>query len=323
MKKILIWLSLVILSSCNQNRSPASILSDPDWESPGTYSLQLLVNNHQRTAMIHIPECVGSDPLAVVFMFHGGGGTAAAAIEETGWIKQAEESCFFAVFPEGLPPDPSKKASFLTNPQRWNDGSGRFNQGVDEVEFISQLLGELEKNLAIDPQMIFATGFSNGASMAFQVGEEMGDQFSAIAPVAGALWNQNVQLEQPVSLLYITGMDDPLNPLEGGVPRFIFQNKPRRFEKEKPPVSGHLQYWAESLACNPIPSKTEPSNDVYKISYRSCSNNATLEAYLIAGLGHAWPGGDSILPALLVGKTSNSLEATPVIWDFFQANSRR
>lgn len=107
MKKILIWLSLVILSSCNQNRSPASTLSDLDWESPGTYSIQLMVNNRQRTAMIHVPECVGGDPLAVVFMFHGSGGTA-AAIEETGRIKQAEESLFCGL-PGRTAPKPVKE----------------------------------------------------------------------------------------------------------------------------------------------------------------------------------------------------------------------
>ena len=40
------------------------------------------------------------------------------------------------------------------------------------------------------------------------------------------------------------------------------------------------------------------------------------------GLGHIWPGGKNRLPEKWVGKPSDSLNATDVIWEFFKAHPR-
>jgi len=48
--------------------------------------------------------------------------------------------------------------------------------------------GDKEGFLAVDRRRLYATGFSNGASMAFRVGSELSARFAAIAPFAGALW---------------------------------------------------------------------------------------------------------------------------------------
>ena len=46
------------------------------------------------------------------------------------------------VYPEGLPEDRERRASFSSNPRLWNDGSGRFNQDLDDIEFGQILLEE-------------------------------------------------------------------------------------------------------------------------------------------------------------------------------------
>ncbi len=44
--------------------------------------------------------------------------------------------------------------------------------------------------------------------------------------------------------------------------------------------------------------------------------------YTIEDAGHTWPGGFSLLPRWLVGKTTNKIKATDVIWEFFLRNTR-
>ena len=109
------------------------------------------------------------------------------------------------IFPNGVPPDPDKPASFIGNPQTWNDGSERFNSEIDDVGFISRIVENTKDDFRIDPRRIYAAGFSNGASLAFLVGIQLNETIAAIAPVAGALWVEDFVLESPVSLLYITG----------------------------------------------------------------------------------------------------------------------
>ncbi|MDP7033340.1 MAG: hypothetical protein QF752_02490 [Planctomycetota bacterium] len=45
--------------------------------------------------------------------------------------------------------------------------------------------------------------------------------------------------------------------------------------------------------------------------------------YPVKGMGHVWPDGKNFLPERLVGKPSDRLLATDVIWRFFQKRSRR
>ena len=43
----------------------------------------------------------------------------------------------------------------------------------------------------------------------------------------------------------------------------------------------------------------------------------------VDGMGHTWAGGRSLLPERMVGKSSNSISATDVIWEFFRDQAPR
>jgi poly(3-hydroxybutyrate) depolymerase len=40
----------------------------------------------------------------------------------------------------------------------------------------------------------------------------------------------------------------------------------------------------------------------------------------VAKGGHSWPGGEA-MPAFIVGKTTPDVDATRLMWDFFQRHS--
>jgi len=44
--------------------------------------------------------------------------------------------------------------------------------------------------------------------------------------------------------------------------------------------------------------------------------------YVIDGGGHSWPGASQDLPVFMVGKASQNMDATKVIWEFFQKHRR-
>lgn len=326
MKGRMLWISLafLLLPACLlAGEQPPEALSEIDSTTAGTSRREILIGERTREYLLHLPSCA-PDPegYPVVFFYHGGGGTARSAVQQTGWVNQAEDACFLAVFPEGLPRDPSRRSSFLNNPQTWNDGSGRFNANGDDLLFTEMVLDTLAVQLPVDQTRIYASGFSNGASMAFRVGIDLEEKFAAVAPVAGALWLEDVKLDQPVSLIYLTGTADSFNPLEGGPPRLAFRRRPRKGEKAKPPVENHLKSWADALACDPTPVERSALPEFKVIDYTNCNQQAGLRAYLIEGLGHTWPGGERLLPAFLVGNTSQAVDATAVIWEFFDAHPK-
>ena len=158
--------------------------------------------------------------------------------------------------------------------------------------------------------------------MSFRVGAELPDRIAAIAPVAGALWFDPPMFRQPVSMCYITGTADPLNLIEGGVPKLATGASDRVRAKPKPPVRDSILKWAKALGCPAAPASTSDANGVRTETYSPGLGAAEVVYFAVDGLGHTWAGGRSLLPQSMVGKTSDKLKATDVIWEFFQKHAR-
>ena len=165
----------------------------PQTMHPGDNKIELPFDGLKRGYIVHVPPGYdGVTRVPVVIMLHGGGGKARGAMAETGWSAKADKENFLVVYPEGVARNPERHASFLFNPQTWNDGSGRENlaaaqKKIDDVGFLNAMLDDMGTRLRMDPRRIYVTGFSNGASMAFRAGRElrlMRTGFSALSPEA-------------------------------------------------------------------------------------------------------------------------------------------
>ncbi|MEW6184626.1 MAG: alpha/beta fold hydrolase [Thermodesulfobacteriota bacterium] len=292
---------------------------------PGTHKVSFSVKGTERTYLIHVPASYNpQNPMPLVIMLHGGGGTGRAAMWETGWAEKAEKEGFLSAFPNAMAADPAKQSHFSRNPQLWNDGSGRFYSGQkapDDVGFIAAMLDDLSKRYPYNKGRVFVTGFSNGASMSFLAAAKMPERIASIAPVAGALWFDPPKLKPPVSMCYITGTADPLNIIEGGVPKLATGGSDRVRAKPKPPVRESILRWAKALDCPEVPKISE-GNGVRTETYSPGLEGSEVVYISVEGLGHTWPGGRSLLPEYMVGKTTNKIKAVDVIWAFFLKHSR-
>jgi polyhydroxybutyrate depolymerase len=290
---------------------------------PGHQRVSVLVGGLERQFVLHLPAGdVGGHPKALVIMLHGMGGTAANAVRETGWSAKADAEGFVVAYPDATRPDMTQPANFRRNPQAWSDGSGRFHSGqtpVDDTAFIRALIDHVAAKHAVDARRIFVTGFSNGASMVFRIGAEMADRVAAIAPVAGASWAETVRPTRPISLLYLTGEADPLNPLAGGMPRLAFGGDGQG-GRAKTPIHAQMTKWAVALGLPATPVSDAAVNGVRTTRYGVYSATNELVVITVEGLGHVWAGGQNLLPEFVVGKPTDKLRATDVIWEFFKAH---
>ncbi len=312
----------LVLYSCTMGCLAGESLSRGTRLGPGRHTLTLTVDGLERTYIVHVPPSYDSrTPSPLVVMLHGGGGTAKAAILETGWTEKADKAGFLAVFPNAMPRDPSRRSSFAKNPQLWNDGSDRFYPGqkaTDDISFITALLDDLSTRFTVDKRRVYVTGFSNGGSMSFLVGAQLSNRIAAIAPVAGACWFEPVMLKRPVPMLYITGKADPLNLIEGGAPKLASGASDRVRAKPKPPVRESILKWAKALDCPMTPANVSDVNGICTEAYGPSRNGAEVVYITVDGLGHTWAGGRSLLPESMVGGTSERINATDVIWNFFK-----
>jgi polyhydroxybutyrate depolymerase len=289
----------------------------PNKMKPGTYELNLNSQGHKWQYVLHVPPQYNPrKPTPLVLILHGFGGNGRAVLNLDGWKNKANVSGFIAVAPNGLPAQP-----LLPKKTRvWNTGGippSNPRSKIDDVKFFSTLLDNLESNLNIDKKRIYVTGHSNGGSLTFLLGAKLSNRLTAIAPVSGPLLLKNPQLTRPIPTLYIIGKSDPIVPFAGGETEL-----PWGVKRNTPPVMTFLANWAMAMGCRPQPQSLKSNNNFEVISYNGCEKNSKFIAYFINGQGHAWPGGHSELPTSVTGPSTNKLNATEVIWDFFQQQTR-
>lgn len=320
-------LAIVLMIGCVSGSAGRAAGRQPNAANSGDHVIMIRVGQLERHYTVHVPPGYdGRTATPIVIMLHGGGGTGKAAAIETGWGAKADEAGFLAVFPDAMPPDPTKPSRFGANPQLWNDGSDRFYPGQnapDDVGFLNAMLDDLLARFAVDERRIFVAGFSNGASMSFRIGAERSKRIAAIAPVAGALWLEPVRLERPVPMIYITGTADPLNLIEGGVPKLATGGWDKVRAKPKPPVRDSILKWSKALGCPVTPRATSEVNGVCTTIYGSGGDAAEVVYITVEELGHTWAGGKSLLPESMVGKRSDRINATDIIWGFFTKHPKR
>lgn len=282
----------------------------------GTTRHALEHGGRTRSYLLHPPA--GADlkkPLPLVLSLHGGGGTAAANMKQTGFNGEADRSGFLVVHPNGTDqPRPMLNAMgrgfFFT----WNAGSccgyAKKNQ-VDDVGFIRALVADLRKQFNIDPKRIYATGISNGGMLSYRLACEAGDLVAAIGVVSGAQTVPSCPAAQVVSVIHIHGSADQNVLLAGGVGAKALDKDP------KPPVMDAIRFWAKRNGASAQP-QSSTSGRVKQEIYKGAA--AEVAFYLIEGGGHSWPGGERMLDSL--DPPSPDLQATPLIWQFLAAHPK-
>lgn len=283
----------------------------------GTHSLSLAVGGAGRTYVAHLPPGAPSRA-PVVIVLHGTGGSGADAIEQGRWIAASQRHGFIVLAPDGTMEYPNRRPSLRDNPRTWNagpaTGSWAAQANIDDIGFLRALIDAWIAGGRADPSRIHATGFSNGAGMAFRAGAELSDRLAGIAPVANGPLLPVARLARPVPLLLLWGEADPLNPIEGGMVRRGGRGIARAGGEESWRRWGALNNCGGEVRAQPAPSLTE-------YSWQRCAAGIEVRFVRVAGLGHQWPGGRSRVPGVS-GPGSTALDATEAIWRFFARHPR-
>jgi polyhydroxybutyrate depolymerase len=268
-----------------------------------------------RSYFRRVPPAVSEDkPLPLVVDLHGYSEGAAIHTKLSALGPFGDEHGFVTLTPQGL-----------GTPVRWDT-----SLKGDDMSFIRDLLDETERTVCIDLARVFVDGLSNGALMTSSVGCAMADRVAAIAPVAGVNYPEGCKPARRVPVLAIHGTADQFIRYEGGLgesgldlPAPDGSGRKLR-DVVKPgdvrltPIPKMVAAWARRDGCDPAPSTVKVASDVDRIDYH-CPAGVDVQLYRVNGGGHAWPG-SPFGPAIesIVGKTTTSISANEVIWQFFQ-----
>jgi polyhydroxybutyrate depolymerase len=261
----------------------------------------------------------GSPPGALVICLHGTGGSGLLAAQETELHTLGREVGFSVAYPDAGPVRWDRPTGFLSNPQRWNDGSTSptdfLHHETDDVQFLRFAIADAIGRTHADRRRIYLTGFSNGAGMTFRMAAEARELFAAIAPIAGYC-PANVPLPaRPISTLFITGEADPLVLPKVGLARLPWFKEP----VPRPGVFETLQRWFTHNQCHTQAILDSEIQGVQDWRYPPLQEpGVECRVMLVSDLGHHWPGGRAMLNPRIGGPPSNRLNANETIWKFFE-----
>ncbi len=261
-----------------------------------------------RTFRVYVPAIYdGQTARPLVFQFHGTDGTQsnAATIFEsfTKFKSVADTANFILVTPNGLV-DPA----FAQFGQTWNTWFCCLT--VDDPKFVSGIIDKLEVEYNIDTMRVYATGYSAGGLMSYELACKLDNRIAAIGSVAGLMVNSRTEscnASRAVPILEIHGTNDANLPYAGainGIDTLIG-------------VDSVMHFWTLHDQCAPTPTSTNLPNTnttdgstVTKYVWPNCAGGSSVELYKVINGGHTWPGKAG-------ANTNRDIIADQEIWRFF------
>ncbi|MGB3009301.1 MAG: PHB depolymerase family esterase [Candidatus Saccharimonadales bacterium] len=300
-----------VANTPNQTGSSSTDSTKISKLATGSHAYTIQSGGITRNYRIYLPPGLSGDTPLVVMM-HGGGGNAAHSEQIYGWDQQADTGKFIVAYPDGL----GDKVS------AWNvDGSGDSSNPccgyparahVNDVQFIQDMVTQIESQADIDKQRIYATGMSNGAMLSYTLACET-DTFAAIGTVSGTLLDKCTNPHR-VSVLDIHGLLDTHVKYDGSPGEGTGSI-------DGPPIPDVASFWRKVDNCQ-SPSTT--TSGVVATSTAQCADGRTVEYISVANAGHTWPSKDADPNQTKPdgSQQSNAIDSTSTLWQFFAAHAK-
>ncbi len=198
---------------------------------------------------------------------------------------------------------------------RWNSGVGENPDWpapeVDDVGFINALIDTLSANFSIDPERIYACGFSNGGFMSHKLACQLSHRIAAIASVGGIISTgtvDNCNSLHPMPVLQIHGTLDKIVPINGTTGWHS--------------VEETVSFWSELNGCVKVDTIQIPDIDqtdgctVQKIIYSDSYRKIKVILFKVIRGGHSWPSATADYS--WAGNRNMDINASLEIWDFLK-----
>lgn len=265
----------------------------------------LVSSGVKRKYLLYVPASYDpNSPTPLVISMHGFGDWSAHQMHMSGWNALAEQEGFLVVYPMGR-----------GMPLRWKlyDYEEPQKNPTADILFISDLINHLGTQYNLDTNRIYANGFSNGAGMALALACALSESIAAVGCVAGAYLYplKECTPNRPVPVIAFHGTADEIVPYHGG--------PSERFPIPFPSIPDLMLELAQRNGCQSTPLEIYQGETVQGIRYKDCQNGADVALYTITGGGHSWSGGKA-MPRIIVGETNWEINATHLMWKFFEAH---
>lgn len=236
----------------------------------------------------------------MVMMLHGYSSNNNNLLSYSKMNAIADQNGFMICYPQGA-------ITYLTNQSHWN--ANLQMSDVNDIDFLSDLVIEIQKQFKVSKENVFVAGMSNGGFMSYTLGCERSDIFKAVASVTGTMsgydW-ENCSPEYKIPVMQISGTIDRTVPWDGTMnTAFGWGGAPH--------ILDVMEFWSDLNACTKdelinIPDIDKSDNSTVSLTKKKGgSYNNEVWFYKIEGGGHDWPGAWG----------NKDIDASEEIWKFF------
>jgi polyhydroxybutyrate depolymerase len=251
-----------------------------------------------RNYRLYIPAVyTGATARPLVFDLHGYTSNATQEQSYSNFKPIADTANILMVYPNG---------TLLSGQPYWNAG---FGPGVDDIQFISNLIDTLKSQYNIDANSVYSCGMSNGGYMSHTLACALNNKIAAVASVTGTMATTQYNTCVPnraVPVMQISGTNDPTVTYTGSTGSLA--------------IDTVVHYWVMNNNCNTTPVfNAVPNTNVSDgctaehYVYNGGVNGSSVELYKIIGGAHTWPGSPYIIAV-----TNEDFNASEKIWLFFR-----
>ena len=250
-----------------------------NWDNLKEPENSIIVEGRKRYYNIRLPnEYKRGSFYPILYVLHGAEGNGEIMEILSGFTYYADIYKYIIVYPYGIGKSEWKNLY-------WNaDGCCGISleNNINDVEFIKSLHSYLQKKINIDKNLVFITGYSNGAMMGLKIACQIPNTFKGVASVSGTIFNlDNCNTDNPISILFINGREDKIVRYDGNVgapPYLIFP---------KNSISVIFDFFEKKNNCEL--DKIENSENI-DIQISICKNKTILKKIILNRDGHIWPG---------------------------------
>ena len=149
------------------------------------------------------PAWDGKSPVPLLLYLHGYGQSSGEIVGDPDLVGAVTSLGALLVVPDGL----NHAWSHVGAPRRERD----------DLAFLHAVVDDAEKRWPVDRAKVYATGFSIGGSMVWDLACHAAQGFAAFLPVSGAFWlPYPTHCESgPVTLRHVHGLSDTTVPMQG------------------------------------------------------------------------------------------------------------
>ena len=201
----------------------------------------------------------------------------------------------------------------------WNDARRESSfparrDHIDDVAFVRTVIEKLTATHGIDPERVFAVGYSNGGQMVMRLAHEAPELIAGAAVIAATMpAPDNFLVAEapavPMPVLLIHGTKDPIVPYTGGEMRW-WARALFKVGGASLSMPATAAYFAGRNGITAPPVTTEVTAEVERTAYRR-PGHPPVTLYTVRGGGHTIPG-PAKAPAL-IGRTNHDVTTARLV----------